>query len=121
MKTHRIVLHSLAALGAYTITGGVFAAAPAAPAPAPAAPPAAQQALKLEDLPSAVRETIAASAHGEAIESIARRSKDGATSYVVRFAGANGQKGRRIEVTALGALVPPKAPEKAPDHAPKKN
>jgi len=113
MKPHRIVLHSLAALGAYTFSGGVFAAAPAAPAPAVPPPAAAKhETLKLEDLPVAVRQTITASAKGEAIESIARRSKDGATSYVVRFAGTDGQKGRRIEVSALGELMPAKAPAK---------
>ena len=62
--------------------------------------------LKLEDLPAAVRKAATDASHGAAVESVEQKTtKDGATQYVVHFAGKDGKKGHHVTLDATGAVV----------------
>ena len=104
MKSTRLVL-ALAATAGLALAPALRAdqAQPAQPAHGEHAKHAT---LKLEDLPAAVRKAATDAGHGAAVESVEQKTtKDGATQYVVHFAGKDGKKGHHVTLDATGAVV----------------
>lgn len=75
-------------------------------APAKSKPAHAEAALKVEDLPAAVRDAAKAAAHGAAIDHVEKKTtKDGAVHYLIHFGGKEAGKGHKLVLDANGHEV----------------